>query len=68
MSDVTDLDDYAPDEFGRQAAQQRAAEAWALRDLADRIELLRGSYLVCALPIAVWGVHELEQRLTPWLR
>jgi hypothetical protein len=68
MADVIDLNVYAPEDFAREAAQQRAANAKALRQHADRIELLRDAQLAEALPIAAWGLAELQRRLAPWVR
>jgi hypothetical protein len=67
MSEPTNLADYAAEDFARKATLERAATAKALRILADRIEGLRDGQLVEVLPIAAWGVAELEQRLAPWL-
>lgn len=55
------------DEFERKAAQQLGSTVAALRTLADRLEQLPDWQLREALPIAAWGLEELNARLAPWI-
>ncbi len=63
MSDPVPFDD-----FDRTAARQLQQTAVKLRQLADRLEQLPRRALLDALPIAAWGVEELERRLEPWMQ